>query len=281
MRFPYAADSTQGGFIYSTSTGKDGVGKGQSYGGEVAESLSGPPGTVVEIALLPGADGKKPLLTRKEVKERVQKVMEGSPTKAVSQAAASIIVLVGPTGNGESSSQFQVRTEVKTPEMLAPVVALAFVEEGGGKPTATVEAKPVEAWQGVSRLRAYGSMSYAGFKSLIYAKLPRSDQRVAAAYDWVRHNYSLAENPGLGKDGVYYYYVTFARAMDAWGEPMVEVVKADGSKESRDWAMDLIDTLAALQNPDGSFKSIDDRWMESNPVLITAYAVIALEHAAR
>jgi hypothetical protein len=276
---PYAADSTQGGFIYSTSTGKDGVGKGQSYGGEIAESLSGPPGTVVQISLSPTADGKARTLKRDEVKARVQKVMEASPTKAVSQAAASIIVLVGPTGNGESASQFEVRTQVKTPEALEPVVALAFDEEG--KPTAKVVATAVQAWQGVSRLRAYGSMSYAGFKSLVYAKLPRDDARVSAAYDWIRHNYSLAENPGLGKDGVYYYYLTFARAMAAWGEPMVEVVRADGSKESRDWAMDLIDTLAALQNPDGSFKSIDERWMEGNPVLITAYAVLALEHAAR
>lgn len=138
--------------------------------------------------------------------------------------------------------------------------------------------------QNVSRLRAYGSMTYAGFKSLIYADLKRDDPRVVAAYDWLRTNYTLEENPGLGTDGMYYYYLAFARAMDAWGEPTIDVVirgSGEDRTESRDWANDLIDRLATLQNEDGSFKSVDDRWMENNPVLITAYALIALQHAAR
>ncbi len=49
--------------------------------------------------------------------------------------------------------------------------------------------------------------------------------------------------------------------------------------DSRDWANDLIDKMATLQNEDGSFKSVDSRWMEDNPVLITAYALLALQHA--
>ena len=55
---------------------------------------------------------------------------------------------------------------------------------------------------------------------------------------------------------------------------------ADGAEgETRDWANDLIDRLAGLQNADGSFKVVDDRWMEDNPVLITAYGLMALQHA--
>jgi squalene-hopene/tetraprenyl-beta-curcumene cyclase len=104
---------------------------------------------------------------------------------------------------------------------------------------------------------------------------------VVGAFDWIRRNYTVSENPGVGTDGQYYYYVTFARALDAWGEPMIETIRPDGSKETRDWAMDLIEALAKLQNADGSFKSVDDRWMENNPVLITAYALLALEHAAQ
>lgn len=273
---PFAQGSTQGGFIYSNSSGKDNMGKGQSYGGEIAESLSGPPGTLAMVTLNPGADGKKRTLKPDEVKARVQKAMEAD--KAVASAAAAIIVLVGP-GNGEASSQFEVRSSLQAPDALATVVGKALEENGA--PAAIVNAKTVPAWQGVSRLRSYGSMSYAGFKSLIYAKLPRNDERVAAAYNWIRHNYTLAENPGVGKDGVYYYYLTFARAMDAWGDPIVDAVKPDGSQESHEWALDLIDALAKLQNADGSFKSIDDRWMENNPVLIAAYSLIALEHAAK
>lgn len=131
-------------------------------------------------------------------------------------------------------------------------------------------------------LRAYGSMTYAGFKSYIYADLDRDDPRVTTAYDWIRRNYTLQENPGVGTDGMYYYFVTFARALDAWGLPYVETINPDGSEgEARDWANDLIDRLAELQNPDGSFRVIDDRWMEDNPVLITAYALLALQHAVR
>ena len=138
--------------------------------------------------------------------------------------------------------------------------------------------------QRISRLRAYGSMTYAGFKSYIYADLDRDDPRVRAAYEWLKHNYTLEENPGIGTDGMYYYFVTFARAMDAWNEPTIEVVittSGESRTESRDWANDLIDRLATLQNADGSFRSVDDRWMENDPVLITSYALIALQHAGR
>ncbi len=144
-----------------------------------------------------------------------------------------------------------------------------------------------------SKLRCYGSMTYAGFKSLVYAQLPKDDPRVVAAKGWIQRHYTLDENPGIGTDGLYYYYVTFARALDASGEEVVMAIDAPASSPydsaatmsspavARDWANELIDKLASMQNDDGSFKSVDDRWMENNPVLITAYSVIALRHAAR
>ena len=85
----------------------------------------------------------------------------------------------------------------------------------------------------------------------------------------------------MGTDGLYYYYVTFSRALAAWGEPSIETIDADGKPVPRDWANDLIDRLAQLQKDDGSFKSVDDRWMESDPVLVTAYSLIALRTAAK
>lgn len=130
----------------------------------------------------------------------------------------------------------------------------------------------------LSRLRAYGSMTYAGFKSYIYANLDRDDQRVQLAYDWIRRHYTLEENPGMGMQGFYYYLVTFSRALDAWGLPYIETITDEGS-ETRDWANDLIDRLAELQREDGSFVNESDRWMEGDAVLVTAYALIALQHA--
>ena len=58
--------------------------------------------------------------------------------------------------------------------------------------------------------------------------------------------------------------------------PSLEVATEDGSTREANWADDLIDRLAELQNEDGSFRSVNDRWMENDPVLITAYAMVAL-----
>jgi len=153
-------------------------------------------------------------------------------------------------------------------------------EVGVGESKAGMIEETLSDGATASRLRAYGSMTYAGFKSYIYADLDRDDPRVRLAYDWLRRNYTLEENPGVGMQGFYYYLVTMSRALDAWGLPTIEAAHPDGStKESRDWANDLIDRLAELQKPDGSFENLHDRWMEGDPVLVTAYALLALQHA--
>lgn len=132
----------------------------------------------------------------------------------------------------------------------------------------------------VMRHTAYGSVTYAGLKSMVYADLDRGDERVTSAYEWIRKNYTLEENPRAGQQGRYYYFLMFARALDAWGEETIVPLDAEGNElPARDWADDLVETLSGLQNEDGSFRSVHARWMEDNPVLITAYALIALQHA--
>ena len=70
--------------------------------------------------------------------------------------------------------------------------------------------------EGVARsLRSYGSMTYAGFKSLIYAGLTEQDPRVQAAYNWLRTHYTFDRNPGVGQQGLFYYYLAMARALRA------------------------------------------------------------------
>ncbi len=159
------------------------------------------------------------------------------------------------------------------------------VRIGHGESKAGEIEETMDDGRKVSRLRAYGSMTYAGFKSYLYADLDRDDPRVRAAFDWIRRNYTLEENPGVGLDGLYYYFVTFSRALHALGDDVIEIAgegntgsDEDGVRQ-RDWANDLIDRLGELQNEDGSFRSVNARWMEDNPVLITAYALIALEYA--
>lgn len=165
--------------------------------------------------------------------------------------------------------------------VYATVENAESVDSRGGQSQAGTIEETLDDGTKVSRLRAYGSMTYAGFKSYLYAQLPRDDIRVTAALDWIRRNYTVSENPGMGTDGLYYYYVTFARALRAWGEPVVAPITEGGDPSApRDWANDLVDRLAGLQDADGSFRSLNDRWMENDPVLITAYALIALNEAA-
>ena len=121
-------------------------------------------------------------------------------------------------------------------------------------------------------LRSYGSMTYAGFKSLIYAGLTQDDPRVAAALDYIKRNYTLDENPGLGEAGLYYYYQAFAKAMSALGQPTF----TDAAGKSHDWRAELIAALAKRQSQDGGWVNPADRFMEGDPNLVTAYALIAL-----
>ena len=50
-------------------------------------------------------------------------------------------------------------------------------------------------------LRSYGSMTYAGLKSMIYAGVGPDDPRVKAALTWIRKHYAVDENPGMGDAG--------------------------------------------------------------------------------
>jgi squalene-hopene/tetraprenyl-beta-curcumene cyclase len=127
-------------------------------------------------------------------------------------------------------------------------------------------------------LRSYGSMTYAGLKSMIYAGLTRDDPRVKAAWEWVRNNWTLDENPGMrlndpraAQQGLYYYYHTLARALNAYDEPII----TDPQGRKHDWRLEFVDKVASLQRPDGSWAG-DKKWMEENPVLVTSYVAIAL-----
>lgn len=271
---PYAAGSTQGGFIYATSVGGDAAGGGQSFAGEIAESLSGPPGCVAHLRLAE-REGTPIMLERTEVESRIRRAAGAIPE--VRGLGDRFMVLLGPTPDGRRSDRFEVRAYVDQPDHLDRLLVEAL---GADLDAASLRVERVPAWRGVSRLRAYGSMTYAGFKSYIYADLSRNDPRVLAALDWISRHYTLDENPGLGTDGLYYYFLTFARALSAWGMDRVEV-RTPAGVERRVWARDLVARLASLQEPDGGFRSMDDRWMENDRVLITAYALIALQQAVR
>lgn len=127
-------------------------------------------------------------------------------------------------------------------------------------------------------LRSYGSMTYAGLLSFVYADMDRDDPRIAAAMDWLQRNYTLDENPGMDAQGLFYYYHTMAKALAITGTKALVV--ADGRKI--DWKKELALKLMAGQRPDGSWvNERANRWMEDDPVLVTAYSLLALQHVHR
>src|SRR5205823_12506674 len=89
--------------------------------------------------------------------------------------------------------------------------------------------------------RSSGSMTYAGLTSMIYAGLTKDDPRVKAAYDWITKHWSLAENPGvrdggpgLARQGLYYYFHTLARTLNAYEQAIV----TDTTGNGHDWRVE-------------------------------------------
>ena len=155
----------------------------------------------------------------------------------------------------------------------APEKGGFIYESGNSKATAAV--KPGEPPP--KALRSYGTMTYAGLLSYIYADLKPDDPRVQAAHDWLLANYTLDDNPGMGKAGVYYYYELMAKALAAYGAGELDLP----SGKKVDWREDLATKLMSLQTKEGYWQNDNGRWWEKDPVLATAYSLIALEFIYR
>jgi squalene-hopene/tetraprenyl-beta-curcumene cyclase len=126
-------------------------------------------------------------------------------------------------------------------------------------------------------LVGYGSMTYAGIKSMIYCGVSKDDPRIKKAYEWITKHYTLDSNPGMPKAqsqwGLYYYYHTMAKCLATLG--IDEVVDAAGNKH--DWRADIVAALAKRQRPDGSWLN-QNHWMEADPNLVTGYSLMALSY---
>jgi squalene-hopene/tetraprenyl-beta-curcumene cyclase len=128
-------------------------------------------------------------------------------------------------------------------------------------------------------LPGYGSMTYAGIKSLIYCGVSKDDKRVKKAYEWIQKNYTVDKNPGMPEArsqwGMYYYYHTMAKCLDAL--ELDYVVDSKGVRH--DWRKDITTALAKRQRADGSFLNEGaTNWMENDTNLDTGYALMALSY---
>jgi squalene-hopene/tetraprenyl-beta-curcumene cyclase len=136
---------------------------------------------------------------------------------------------------------------------------------GGSSPAGQTDA---------GALRSYGSMTYAGLKSLLFAGVKADDPRVKAALEWLAKHYTLSENPGMGQNGVYYYYHLMAKSLDALGQPTFK----DSSGKEHNWREELAAELIKRQRPDGSWVNDSRQWMEGDPNLCASFALLTLAY---
>lgn len=127
-------------------------------------------------------------------------------------------------------------------------------------------------------LRSYGSITYAGLLALVYANVSRDDVRVRSAFDWASEHWTLDENPGMGAQGLYFFFNIIAKSLTAYGADAVPL--PDGTFVN--WREAVAERLVAGQKTDGTTGHgywINDqaRFWEGDPVLVTSYAVLALQ----
>jgi len=133
---------------------------------------------------------------------------------------------------------------------------------------------------GEVQFRSYGSMTYAGLLSLIYAQVDDHDPRIQSAFDWAVHHWTLDENPGMGAEGIYYFYNILSKSLAIYGQDRFTTP----SGSSVNWRAALTLKLISLQKIDpesgaGYWVNDQGRWWENDPVLATSYALIALQIA--
>lgn len=177
----------------------------------------------------------------------------------------------------------QNRSESNDVRISEGSAVIASGDDGGaGYMPGDSKAGFVELDDGTLVPRSYGSMTYALLKCYVFAGLPADDPRLRAAWEWCQQNYTLDVNPGFGASsdpraayqGLFYYFLTMARALDAYGEQTL----VDGAGNEHAWRNELCGRLVVMQSKiDGSWTNHNaSRWLEGNPLLATAYALQAL-----
>lgn len=126
--------------------------------------------------------------------------------------------------------------------------------------------------------RSYGSMTYAGMLSLIYAGVDREDPRVRSAFDWAANHWSLEENPGMGMQGYFFFFNVLSRSLNAYGNDFIPIE----ASRSINWRKAVASKLLSLQKVDpasgyGYWVNEQGRFWENDPILVTSYAVLALQ----
>lgn len=146
------------------------------------------------------------------------------------------------------------------------------VDDEGGFAYSPGAGASVTNADGKVTLRSYGSMTYAGLLALIYSDVDAQDVRVQSAKDWASRHWSLDENPGMGAEGLYYFFNVLTKTLAASGDETLTL--PDGRTVV--WREEVTRKLLTLQKPEGFWVNENNRWWEADPNLVTAYTLLAL-----
>ena len=207
------------------------------------------------------------------------------PDNSNSQFALEALSRSGLSASDELWARAQVylrrSLNSKGVDSLLKEARIGTTGDGGARYAPNDTRGPVETLDDGTRVfSSYGSMSYAALKSFLYARVDRRDPAVAGLFRWVSRNFTVRENPGMatknspraGRQGLFYYYQTMAKALHLFGEPVV----TDAAGVEHHWASELTTHLLAIQKDDGHWKNESDRWWENLPTLDTSYSLVAL-----
>jgi squalene-hopene/tetraprenyl-beta-curcumene cyclase len=127
-------------------------------------------------------------------------------------------------------------------------------------------------WSLAGGTTSYGSMTGAGIWGLLLCGVPKTDERVVAAMNWVGSHYTWNTDPGIGWWRMYYYYLSMSKTLTMYGQPLID---------GHDWYQELYNKIVGMQIDAGSGKGY---WSTSNedygPDLTTAYAILSLQTRA-
>ena len=142
------------------------------------------------------------------------------------------------------------------------------------RPQESKAGEDPEAPAGETRYRSYSSMTYVGLLSMIYCNVDKNDERVQKAVAWLSKHWGFDGNYPIELQGLFYNYHTLSRALSAYGEKFI----ADDKGVKHDWYAELVDALAKRQSADGYWVNTNERWFETDKMLVTAYCLLALAH---
>jgi squalene-hopene/tetraprenyl-beta-curcumene cyclase len=145
-----------------------------------------------------------------------------------------------------------------------------------------------EGADGAVHFRSMPGMTYAGLLSYIYADVDRDDPRIASTIRWIRNHFDLqsaSRDPAkrgtdAEKEGLYYLYNVLSKGLATVGRDVYQ----PEDRPAFNWRVELIETLLAGQKIDpetgaGYWVNEVGRYWESDPVLVTSYALLSLEYA--